>query len=183
MGVFSSSYLHNLSPLRTSPLIIPAITLDRCPCFISTTTPPPSLTVSLKTLSQLAPALVPALPPQSPSTRRRGTMISTVQGNCNFPVWSHLLLNFLSRLDLFESKDTNTVTAMFELPGLTSEGVAIDVHQNRLTVSGESTTSDSEEGRDYVVRERRSGKFSRTLQLPIGTKVGSWFGFSFESGF
>ena len=63
------------------------------------------------------------------------------------------------------------MTASFELPGLTSEGVAIDVHQNRLTVSGESIALDSEEERDYVVRERRSGKFSRTLQLPFGTKV------------
>ncbi|KAH0828176.1 small heat shock protein [Lanmaoa asiatica] len=74
------------------------------------------------------------------------------------------------RLDLHESKDTNTVMATFELPGLTSEGVAIDVHQNRLTVSGESASSDSQEEGNYIVRERRSGKFSRTLQLPMGTK-------------
>ena len=74
------------------------------------------------------------------------------------------------------------MTATFELPGFTSEGVTIDVHQNRLTVSGESTTSDSEEGRDYVVRERCSGKFSRTLQLPFGTKVSSWSSFSLDIG-
>lgn len=65
------------------------------------------------------------------------------------------------------------MTATFELPGLTSEGVAIDIHQNRLTVSGESISSDSKQERSYVVRERRSGKFSRTLQLPFGTKVSS----------
>ncbi|KAF8554245.1 HSP20-like chaperone [Imleria badia] len=59
-----------------------------------------------------------------------------------------------------------------ELPGLTSEGVAIDVQQNRLTVSGESAAPDSsEEKRNYVVRERRSGKFSRTLQVLFGTKA------------
>ncbi|KAI9571732.1 HSP20-like chaperone [Boletus coccyginus] len=80
------------------------------------------------------------------------------------------LLNPLSRLDLYEPKDSNTVIATFELPGLTSDCVAIDVHQNRLTVSGQSVASDSEEGKSYVVRERRSGKFSRTLQLPFGTK-------------
>jgi HSP20 family protein len=73
-------------------------------------------------------------------------------------------------LDVSESKDSNTVTVTFELPDLTSEGVSIDVQQNRLTVSGESAASDSEEKRSYVVRERRSGKFSRTLQLPFGTK-------------
>ena len=106
--------------------------------------------------------------------------MSTVQGNPSFPVYSRIfssLLNLLSSLDLHESKDTNTVTATFELPGLTPEGVAIDVHQNRLTVSGESAASDSEEERNYIVRERRSGKFSRTLQLPIGIKVSPrlWF--------
>ena len=69
------------------------------------------------------------------------------------------------------------MTATFELPGLTSDGVAIDVHQNRLTVSGQSVASDSEEEKSYVVRERRSGKFSRTLLLPFGTKVSFvvWF--------
>ena len=73
------------------------------------------------------------------------------------------------------------MTATFELPGLTSDGVAIDIHQNRLTVSGESVVLDSEEGRNYVIHERRSGKFSQTLQLPFGTKVSSWFGLSFDS--
>ncbi|KAG8214240.1 HSP20-like chaperone [Butyriboletus roseoflavus] len=80
-------------------------------------------------------------------------------------------------LNLHESKDTNTVTATFELPGWTSESVSIDVHENRLTVSGESAVSVSQEEGNYVVRERRSGKFSRTLQLPFGTKVSSWTDF------
>ena len=100
----------------------------------------------------------------------------TVQG-IFVPLYFLASLNILCRLDLHESKDTNTVTAAFELPGLTSEGVAIDVHQNRLTVSGELASSDSQEERSYVVRERRSGKFSRTLQLPFGTKVSLWSGF------
>lgn len=95
---------------------------------------------------------------------------------CLSPHFIHVL-KFLSRLNLRESKDTNTVTATFELPGLTSDGVAIDVHQNRLTVSGESPAPDSEEEKSYVIHEHRSGKFSRTLQLPFGTKVSSSSGF------
>ncbi|KAF8550094.1 small heat shock protein [Imleria badia] len=78
--------------------------------------------------------------------------------------------SFRPRLDLHESKDSNTVTATFELPGLKSEDVTIDIHHNRLTVSGESATSDSHEENRYAVRERRYGKFSRTLQVPFGTK-------------
>ncbi|KAI9456315.1 small heat shock protein [Boletus coccyginus] len=78
--------------------------------------------------------------------------------------------SFRPILDLHESKDTNTVTATFELPGLKSEDVTIDFHHDRLTVSGESATSNAHEEGAYAVRERHYGKFSRTLQLPFGTK-------------
>ena len=73
-------------------------------------------------------------------------------------------------MDLHESADHNLVTATFELPGLTKENVTIDVHQNRLVISGETATSE-ETGKDgWVVRERRTGKFSRSLPLPSGTQ-------------
>ncbi|KAI6101198.1 small heat shock protein [Pisolithus sp. B1] len=75
-----------------------------------------------------------------------------------------------SQLDLHENKETNTVTATFELPGLRTEDVAIDVHENRLTVSGEFNKSDSREEGGFAVRERHHGKFSRTIQLPNGVK-------------
>ena len=78
----------------------------------------------------------------------------------------------VSRLDLHESKDSDVVTATFELPGLTPENVTIDVDHNRLTVSGESGTSSSHEDSGWTVHERRYGKFPRALQLPLGTKVG-----------
>ena len=67
------------------------------------------------------------------------------------------------------------MTATFELPGLTPENVTIDVDHNRLTVSGESGTSSSHEDSGWTVRERRYGKFSRALQLPLGIKVGSLY--------
>ena len=75
-----------------------------------------------------------------------------------------------SRLDLHESNDSNTVTVTFELPGLTSKDITIDHNHNHLTVSGQSPSNSQEEGA-YAVRERRYGTFSRTLQLPPGTKV------------
>jgi len=40
-------------------------------------------------------------------------------------------------MDLHENNEANTVTATFELPGLKSHDVSIEVHQGRLTVSGE----------------------------------------------
>jgi len=74
------------------------------------------------------------------------------------------------RMDLHENTDQNSVTAMFELPGLKKEDVSIDVHNGRLTVSGETKMSSDREESGYAIRERRYGKFSRTLQLPQGVK-------------
>ncbi|RPD77017.1 HSP20-like chaperone [Lentinus tigrinus ALCF2SS1-7] len=74
------------------------------------------------------------------------------------------------RMDLHEDQDKNLVTATFELPGLTKENVQIDVKDNVLTVSGESTISTERDEKGYSVRERRFGKFSRSLPLPQGIK-------------
>ncbi|KAF9454580.1 small heat shock protein [Macrolepiota fuliginosa MF-IS2] len=74
------------------------------------------------------------------------------------------------RMDLHEDSKNNTVSATFELPGLKKEDVNIDVQDGRLTVQGESKMSDEYEQNGWAVRERRFGKFSRTLQLPQGVK-------------
>ncbi|KAL0581672.1 hypothetical protein V5O48_000375 [Marasmius crinis-equi] len=72
------------------------------------------------------------------------------------------------RMDLHENAEQNVVTATFELPGLKKEDVQIDVHDGRLTISGESKISEEHEKEGYAVRERRFGRFSRTLRLPQG---------------
>jgi HSP20 family protein len=74
-------------------------------------------------------------------------------------------------MDLHEDKDKNLVTAHFEFPGVSKDEVQIEVHQNRLTVSAEARESSDVDENGYAVRERRYGKFSRTLQLPEGVKV------------
>ncbi|TFK57231.1 HSP20-like chaperone [Heliocybe sulcata] len=74
-------------------------------------------------------------------------------------------------MDLHEDEKANVVTATFELPGLRKEDVAIDVHNNMLSVSGESKLSSDRDENGYAVRERRYGKFSRTIPLPQGVKV------------
>lgn len=79
------------------------------------------------------------------------------------------------RMDVHQDENTKTVTATFDLPGMRKDDVAINVHNNVLNVSGEmkETTERKEEG--YTHRERRYGKFSRSLTLPQGTKVGCSF--------
>ncbi|GJJ15326.1 hypothetical protein Clacol_009602 [Clathrus columnatus] len=76
------------------------------------------------------------------------------------------------RMDLYESKDKNELTATFELPGMKKEDVSIDLdlQHNRLTVSGQSSLSNDLDKEGYSVRERRYGKFSRTIPIPFGLK-------------
>lgn len=68
-------------------------------------------------------------------------------------------------------KDTNNVSVTFELPGLQKEDVSIDVQNNVLTVSGEDRSSSELSEGGYVIRERRYGKFARSLSLPQGVKA------------
>ncbi|KAF8700516.1 hypothetical protein AX14_000419 [Amanita brunnescens Koide BX004] len=74
------------------------------------------------------------------------------------------------RMDLHEDTQNNTVTATFEFPGVSKENVSIDMQNGSLTVTAENNISSEHDENGYTVRERRWGKFSRTLQLPQGIK-------------
>ena len=74
-------------------------------------------------------------------------------------------------MDLHEDVQSNLVTATFELPGLTKEKVAIEIHNGHLVISGQVAESSERDQDGYKIKERRSGKFSRVLQLPAGTQV------------
>lgn len=73
-------------------------------------------------------------------------------------------------MDVFEDPETNTVTATLEIPGASRDTIAIDVFDNRLTVSGE-VPSFFGENYGYILRERRTGPFIRTLALPANIPV------------
>jgi HSP20 family protein len=76
----------------------------------------------------------------------------------------------LYRVDVHEGPD-NTVVASFELPGLKKEDVNIELRNDYLTVSGECKYEGERTDGGYAIRERRFGKFTRSLPLPKGTKV------------
>src|SRR3954469_20980698 len=67
-------------------------------------------------------------------------------------------------IDVVQKDDDLVVRA--ELPGARSEDVEITVHQGVLTISGKREEQSEEERGGYLVRERRSGSFRRSLQLP-----------------
>ena len=63
------------------------------------------------------------------------------------------------------------MSAAFELPGVNKENVSVDVHNNPLTVSGESKSESENNGSWYLLRECHFGRFSRTFPVPEGVKV------------
>ena len=73
-------------------------------------------------------------------------------------------------MDVFEDPETNKVTVTFEIPGVSRDKIAIDVYENRLTISGE-VASYSGPNYGYILHERRTGPFGRTLQLPANIPV------------
>ncbi|KAF8732649.1 hypothetical protein AX14_004094 [Amanita brunnescens Koide BX004] len=72
------------------------------------------------------------------------------------------------KMDLHENPESNTVTVLFELPGLDRENVNITVQNGRLDVSGESRLAQQYESGGFAVRERQAGRFYRSVQLPAG---------------
>lgn len=76
---------------------------------------------------------------------------------------------FRPRIDVYESSDRRTIVITFELPGIPRDCINVDMDENFLTVSGCIPTPTDVHG-DYMLKERRSGRFSRSISLPIGVK-------------
>ncbi len=77
----------------------------------------------------------------------------------------------MCRVYVHEDKEKNLVSATFELPGINKQDVNIDLRNNVLTVSGESKDELEKQENGFVVRERRFGRFARSLPVPEGIKV------------
>jgi HSP20 family protein len=67
-------------------------------------------------------------------------------------------------IDVIQRDDDLVVRA--ELPGVTPDEVDITIQNNVLTISGRISEEREEERKGYLVRERRTGMFRRSLQLP-----------------
>ena len=67
-------------------------------------------------------------------------------------------------LNVYEDGDNLIVEA--QLPGLKPEDLDINVEQGVLTISGQATAEEERKERNYLIREHRTGRFSRSLRLP-----------------
>jgi HSP20 family protein len=67
-------------------------------------------------------------------------------------------------VDVYEEGDTLVVEA--QLPGLRPDDIDISVENGILSISGQSQAEEERKERNYLLREKRVGRFSRSLQLP-----------------
>ena len=62
--------------------------------------------------------------------------------------------------------DEKQVVIQASLPGVKPEDVNVTIEDNRLTIEGQVNSVEESEKDRYVIRERHSGSFYRSLALP-----------------
>ena len=67
-------------------------------------------------------------------------------------------------MDVYEEGDTLVVEA--QLPGMRPDDLEVTVERGVLTISGQTELEQERKERNYLLREKRSGRFTRSLQLP-----------------
>ena len=72
-------------------------------------------------------------------------------------------------LDMYE--ENNNLVVKASLPGVKPEDLNIEVVDNILTISGKAHEEVSRKEGDYLLNERRSGQFQRSVALPYDVKV------------
>jgi HSP20 family protein len=92
----------------------------------------------------------------------RSTSATQQQGNGI--VSTRGAFDWLPSLDIHDADKEVTVHA--DLPGLKKEQVKIDLHGNKLVISGENNQESSFDDKGWKVRERSYGKFERSVLLP-----------------
>lgn len=68
-------------------------------------------------------------------------------------------------LDVYENDDAYIVQT--DIPGVSAEAIDVQLHENILTISAETSNEDGEERGNTIVQERRFGKFSRSLRFRV----------------
>ena len=69
---------------------------------------------------------------------------------------------FTPAVDIFESEEE--ITLLADMPGVPSDGVTIDLHNDELKVTGEVETQGSK-NETYLLREYETGRFHRQFTL------------------
>jgi HSP20 family protein len=72
------------------------------------------------------------------------------------------------RVDVYETEAEYVVKA--DVPGVTKDDLDVTVHEDVLMLKGETKHDEEINEEGYVRRERRYGRFERSIPLPGGVK-------------
>ena len=87
----------------------------------------------------------------------RGSLGRDLVRNTDTATWS-------IPLDIVQNSDELVVTA--SVPGTTKDDIDVSVDDNVLTIRAEAKSSKSEGSEGFLLRERRTGSYYRSLRLP-----------------
>jgi len=73
-------------------------------------------------------------------------------------------------IDIYETADS--VVVKTAVPGVKPEDIDITITGNTLTIAGETKAEEKVEEENYIRRERRYGRYSRSIALPSGVRGG-----------
>ena len=65
------------------------------------------------------------------------------------------------------------VVVRASLPGVKPEDISVTLDDRLLTIQGEASADNEVESGDYLLRERRAGRFARSLRLPRSVDAGN----------
>lgn len=69
-------------------------------------------------------------------------------------------------IDIYETEQA--VVVRTAVPGVDPDNIEISIQGDTLTIAGEAEADEEVKGDDYIRRERRYGRFSRSVALPGG---------------
>lgn len=72
---------------------------------------------------------------------------------------------FERRIPVDVMRANDDIVLQAALPGIAPEDISVTIDQGMLTISAENAAESGDEV-DYIIRERRFGKFHRVMQLP-----------------
>jgi len=71
-------------------------------------------------------------------------------------------------IDIYETADS--VVVKTAVPAVKPEDIDITITGNTLTIAGETKAEEKVEEENYIRRERRYGRYSRSIALPSGVR-------------
>lgn len=87
----------------------------------------------------------------------RGPLVRNTVNNSRPEAWS-------IPMDVVQNSDELVVTA--SVPGMTKDEIDVSIDDNVLTIRAETKNSATGESENFLLRERRTGTYYRSLRLP-----------------